>query len=1083
MSNRPSKKAGLAPGQVVGRSPESFFIASPQRKQGSKNGKRSAPQPKPLDASAPAFVPNASFHHGSDSSKSFKSFAAAARSNLDPAGSGKMGVRVDESKNTVVDADVNESDEDDDELWEDMVPSDVEGEEHIGDVNATSASSPTKSDDGSASNGGNNAAANPNTCSTAKANDSVASSGSSDYESDDEPPTYYADLSQFEGSIRYRYNQDKDFWFADYTKLSVKERRELLKSREQSSSGNKASLGRRLEAGDSRRLEMLRTCGQTDKLQQHERNIRALLASCSKEKSSRRCSQSSEPVGQSLYPGRSHSQPSFSRDGSAASTKKKSASVPEQVGNEHDPIDVEEGSDDDAAMDGGSKQSEAEDLFGNLSDLHNRQPSEKMEVEDSSAAGPMTPQASAADTNDKPPVKKPAAKEQPATPPETIATASTAQSTVSSLHTNASSLTGRLLNRRPCRDPSTDGVANFVSVSCPPAKDKATEPAKACHATIIKVFDILRSVDPRVVLYPIWDSEPGCDPIPPLSDSKAFPPDLSGLQVYCRVTNPWDLNKVKPGEIDKKTGELKRQKALYVVVLLGTHYSLDHVLEIAYPSLSSIGSRVMKKDVDALESVSLYAFVGMPNAWDSVSLTAKLQFELEKHEEWMMRNISSGYNAMQFADTEFPNLVVRRNQIRLIEGGDVLDDCESEVLQYAYSLRKPNTIEVSAGDKYRVNMALVDFKLRGKLKTFSADCDLHPLDVTSKDTHTVRLRWYRGIFAQMNYEHLHSILPFAGVSMSEYPARGEMDPCYHDGRRSFKHTCLRREVLDMRRLDGKKVFLGAIDGSAENAGMLMVYYYNDEANEQFIAGMHGNLPMFLFAYLKHVKGYSERSILAILNACTESYRLTARDAKWDNESRSITPVTQLVSKGFVDRMAQQDMHILLPEVMRTYSKSEVKSKKAYSDAAKEEVAKGYKFKDKPGYNPNPTDAASVLSENSHTTTGAASNRSVTTADIQSKLPTFREELNSLKEQLLEASPDDETFQHPLMSSTNIEELSLQSSASAQLAALYKDTTECIRLLKARLGALGRNGDPPPSSGRTGPSPSAEEGSRGPVQGE
>jgi hypothetical protein len=182
-------------------------------------------------------------------------------------------------------------------------------------------------------------------------------------------------------------------------------------------------------------------------------------------------------------------------------------------------------------------------------------------------------------------------------------------------------------------------------------------------------------------------------------------------------------------------------------------------------------------------------------------------------------------------------------------------------------------------------------------------------------------------------------------------------------------------------------------------------------------------------------------------------------------------------------MTQQDMHILLPEVMRTYSKSEVKSKKAYSDAVKEEVAKGYKFKDKPGYNPNPTDAASVLSENSHTTTGAASNRSVTTADIQSKLPTFREELNSLKEQLLEASPDDETFQHPLMSSTNIEELSLQSSASAQLAALYKDTTECIRLLKARLGALGRNGDPPPSSGRTGPSPSAEEGSRGPVQGE
>jgi hypothetical protein len=49
------------------------------------------------------------------------------------------------------------------------------------------------------------------------------------------------------------------------------------------------------------------------------------------------------------------------------------------------------------------------------------------------------------------------------------------------------------------------------------------------------------------------------------------------------------------------------------------------------------------------------------------------------------------------------------------------------------------------------------------------------------------------------------------------------------------------------------VFVGAIDGSSESSGKLMVYYFNDEANKQFIAGMHGNLPMYLFGYLKHVK--------------------------------------------------------------------------------------------------------------------------------------------------------------------------------------------------------------------------------------
>jgi hypothetical protein len=112
---------------------------------------------------------------------------------------------------------------------------------------------------------------------------------------------------------------------------------------------------------------------------------------------------------------------------------------------------------------------------------------------------------------------------------------------------------------------------------------------------MVKVFGILQLADPEVVFYPIWDAEPGCEPIPPLFDIKAFPKDLAALQVYARISNPWDLIKVKPGELDKKTGELKRQKALFVSVLLGTRFALEHVLEIAYPSLSAIGSQVRKR--------------------------------------------------------------------------------------------------------------------------------------------------------------------------------------------------------------------------------------------------------------------------------------------------------------------------------------------------------------------------------------------------------------------------------------------------------------------------------------------------------
>jgi hypothetical protein len=554
------------------------------------------------------------------------------------------------------------------------------------------------------------------------------------------------------------------------------------------------------------------------------------------------------------------------------------------------------------------------------------------------------------------------------------------------------------------------------------------------------------------------------------------------MQLFARISNPWDLKKVRPGEIDLKTGDLKKQKHLYVVVLVGSRFLLDHVLELSYPSLAAIGCQAKQKDVDALESSSLFSFVGLPNDWDSVSLTIKLQKDLERHEEWMQANVKAGYNARQFMGTVFPSLIVRRAQIRLPEGKDVLDEEENEAIQYAFSLRKLNTVEVSASDDFRVKMALLDFQSRGKLRSYSQDCDLLPLNITSKHNPSARLEFLRHTVSQMNYHHVHSSIYFDGISLPDYPARGEMDPCYHDGRKAFKNTSIRRETLDIRRPDGTRVFLGAIEGSGDNEGRMMVYFFNSDENDAFVAGICGNLPMYLYAYLKNVKGYSERSINAILSGCAESYRLGARDSKWDGATRAIQPLSLINRSDFVSKMAKQNMHTLLPEVRLTFSKQAQAEKKKFSDAAKEAVAQGLRFKDKPGYNPTSTDAASVLTNKSHSTTGAASNRSVTTADIQGKLPELRSELNQLRQRLLEASPDDEFFNHQLMRATNVDDLSVNSSASAQLAAFYKDTQQCIFLLKARLCELGEDGNPPPASGSTGPSPSPEEGSRGAVQG-
>jgi hypothetical protein len=97
------------------------------------------------------------------------------------------------------------------------------------------------------------------------------------------------------------------------------------------------------------------------------------------------------------------------------------------------------------------------------------------------------------------------------------------------------------------------------------------------------------------------------------------------------------------------------------------------------------------------------------------------------------------------------------------------------------------------------------------------------------------------------------------------------------------------------------------------------------------------------------------------------------------------------------------------------------------------------------------------------------------------MPELRTELHQLQEQLRELHPDDDLFLHDLMQSTDVDQLSFNSNASATLDQLYKDTHECIRLIKVRISELQRDAVPPAKSGSTGPSPSSE-ASRGAVQG-
>lgn len=117
----------------------------------------------------------------------------------------------------------------------------------------------------------------------------------------------------------------------------MKEMKSLLQQRDQSTSGSKAVLARRLESGDRTCLAKLLVLGWKDKLQSHEDNIASLLVGLGPQGDrslSRERGCSAEPRPSPLDP--SHD-----------------AQSPQSTGGEgkaSDPIQVESGSNDDDIM-------------------------------------------------------------------------------------------------------------------------------------------------------------------------------------------------------------------------------------------------------------------------------------------------------------------------------------------------------------------------------------------------------------------------------------------------------------------------------------------------------------------------------------------------------------------------------------------------------------------------------------------------------------------------------------------------------------------------------------------------------------
>ncbi len=136
-------------------------------------------------------------------------------------------------------------------------------------------------------------------------------------------------------------------------------------------------------------------------------------------------------------------------------------------------------------------------------------------------------------------------------------------------------------------------------------------------------------------------------------------------------------------------------------------------------------------------------------------------------------------------------------------------------------------------------------------------------------------------------------------------------------------------------------------------------------------------------------------------------------------------------------------------------------KESCQQQSNEEGQEGNELQNKEGYNPgNPGIASNVTDGKS--TTGQDIYCSITTNDIQCKMPELRNEMHLLQDQLMEISSMDALLTIPLQSGDAMDDLLINSSTSAALVAILKDMKDCIKRHKAHISEL-EHGDPLPSS--------------------
>jgi hypothetical protein len=317
-------------------------------------------------------------------------------------------------------------------------------------------------------------------------------------------------------------------------KLNIKELRTVLKGRHLITNGNKLNLLNRLERSDNRHANYRKTC-----------DVFGGQPPVSKKAGN-------EELDEFMSDATAAAAAARQRNNQDVAASKLHPSSPSR-----DPISVEDASPskDDAVM----VDEDAEVLFPNASSNGNSDPP-------GSANNKKQPSSS-----DPPSKSHSYAELASKSPPSTVGTATTTESTVSSLKSPSyssqgsvpDSLSGRILNQCPKRNVAIDGLANFIQFCVTPSQEKVVLPETHTYKGIVEIFGSLQKVDKQVTLFPIYEAEAGEMATPPIVDVNLFPSDLEALQMnYVSLDNPWDLKKVLPGQTDSKTGLEKKQKEI-----------------------------------------------------------------------------------------------------------------------------------------------------------------------------------------------------------------------------------------------------------------------------------------------------------------------------------------------------------------------------------------------------------------------------------------------------------------------------------------------------------------------------------------